>query len=74
MTKRQQQSATALELALERCHRAGLKGGVFDSSFCVWPIESPCPFESGSEFFDVIRKNGMILYRTSMSLDGGAGV
>jgi hypothetical protein len=69
-----QKAATAKLLkALDACHEAGIKGGVFDSSFCIWPIDAPeDPYESGNNFFRIVEKYGADL-TSKMSLDGGAG-
>lgn len=77
MTKAQKSAVRKLESALNACSDAGLKGGVFDNNFCVWPIDAnPNPYDSGWDFFNVIEKTGCILSgeRVRMSLDGGAGV
>ncbi len=75
MNKAQLLAIRKLKLALDTCHYAGLKGGVFDTSFCVWPIDSAVdPFEGGSNFFRIIEEHGAILNEVKMSLDGGAGV
>lgn len=73
MNLRQKWVAAHLKKALDRCHDAGLKGGVFSSTMYVWPIDAkPDPYESGRDFFKVIEANGADL-RSPMSLDGGAG-
>ena len=36
MNKQQMKAIKSLEKALDRCDKVGLKGGVFDSNFCVW--------------------------------------
>ncbi len=73
MNVKQKRAAERLEKALENCHRSGLKGGVFDSTFYVWPIDGPDPYEAGTQFFAVIDGSGTAM-NTLMSLDGGAGV
>lgn len=73
MNARQEKAAKALLKAIDECHEAGLKGGVFESAMRVWPVDAdPDPYESGIEFFNVIEKCGRSLY-SRMSLDGGAG-
>ncbi len=73
--KRQRAAATRLRKALDACHEAGLKGGVFSSSFCLWPIKTTPeqdPFNAGIYFFRVVDEIGESL-DSKMSLDGGAG-
>lgn len=73
MTDQQQRAADRLQKALDACHKAGLRGGVFDSSFYVWPVDSnPNPYDS-PRFFEAIREAGGEWVVTAMSLDGGAG-
>lgn len=77
MTRQQKAAIKKLESALNACHDAGMKGGIFDGKFCVWPIDTvPDPYECGNQFFDVISEFGDIIgcQRTPMNLDGGAGV
>ncbi len=63
-----------LRLALQACHAAGLKGGVYDGNFCVWPVEGNDPRDT-DHFFEAIEEvGGAILYSISMDLDGGASV
>lgn len=74
MNLRQKWAAANLQKALDRCHDAGLKGGVFDSRMRVWPINTtPDPYDSGRDFFKVIAEKGATV-ESKMSLDGGAGV
>ncbi len=74
MNAKQAKATMKLEAVLAECHKAGLKGGVFDCSFCVWPANGkPDPYESGSRFFEVIEDIGEVIH-SPMSLDGGAGV
>ena len=63
-----------LHKALNHCHKAGLKGGVWDGSFYVWPIDAePDPRDAGVRFFEAIREVGGDHVYTQMWLDGGAG-
>jgi hypothetical protein len=74
MNKRQAAAAESLRKALNRCAKAGLQGGVFDGSFCVWPEKlEPSPFEMGAQFFDHVAEYGGNLWPVEMHLDGGAG-
>jgi hypothetical protein len=74
VTSKQAAAAERLRKALNSCHQAGLKGGVFDSSMWVWPVDaSPDPYESGNQFFIVIEGCGTVV-RSPMNLDGGAGI
>jgi len=72
VTRKQENAAASLKKALDRCHKAGLTGGVFDTAFCLWPYEFD-PHSGGMAFFEVVSKNGKIV-DTNMLLDGGAGV
>ncbi len=73
MTKRQILAVKRLERALTQCHNAGLEGGVYDGSFCVWPTGSFDILESGNKFFGRVEEYGATL-DSPMTLDGGAGV
>jgi hypothetical protein len=73
MTRQQSSAAIRLQKALDNCHKHGLRGGVYESTFRVWPVVGPCPMEAGRKFFEVIEERGMTLY-SPMVLDGGAGV
>lgn len=74
MKVKQWRAAERLRKALESCHAVGLRGGVFDCSFYLWPVDAdPDPYESGRKFFEVIEDNGAVI-RSPMNLDGGAGV
>jgi len=49
MNEEQRKAIAALKRGLTMCQNAGLMGGVFDSQFCVWPVdEDP---HSGDRFF-----------------------
>ena len=78
MNKRQLNAVGGLIAALRECNEAELTGGIYDSSFCVWPNGAPNPHECGGDFFidGVEGKSGGVVInpRThDMALDGGAG-
>ncbi len=74
MNAKQKAAARRLEKALEHCHKTGLQGGVFDMSFCLWPVGTePHPADTGMRFFEVVKEVGTIIY-SPMSLDGGSGI
>jgi len=52
------------------CHNAGLMGGVFDNSFCIWPIGNDP--HAGGRFSDNVYEFGEVI-NSDMNLDGGAG-
>ncbi len=73
MNKQQQKAAKQLERALIACHKAGLKGGVYDCHFYLWPEDAtPDPRDHG-HFFDNVDAIGARIV-TLMILDGGSGV
>lgn len=81
MTQKQHRATGSLKKALNRCAAAGLRGGVYDASFCIWPIDGPDPRENnfsevraGGQFFNLVSEHGVILDGVKMMLDGGAGV
>ncbi len=59
-------AAAQLTRALNRCHMAGLLGGVFSGRFCVWDWEAN-PHKD-VDFFE-----NVLIVQTRMNLDGGAG-
>jgi len=69
MTSKQNVAATQLLKALNKCHKVGLAGGVFESTFYIWPKDVD-PHKGN--FFEFIESCGMSL-RSPMSLDGGSG-
>lgn len=78
MNAKQQRAATQLQRALTACSKSGLTGGVFDTTFCVWPAQNRTPFDwleaGGNDFFDGVQKlGGDTIDGHGMSLDGGAG-
>lgn len=73
MTPQQLRAVSRLEAALDNAHRVGLRGGVYESRFRVWPTEGPQPFDSPChQFFEVVEKTGATCF-SEMLLDGGAG-
>lgn len=69
----QKSAVNQLRKALDNAHREGLKGGVFDCNFVVWPAKTtPDPRES-SQFFEFLSDIGGVI-KSPMQLDGGAGV
>jgi hypothetical protein len=77
MTKTQMAAARRLEQALYACKKAGLMGGVYDGTFCLWPEDAPHPADAeGGRFFQAVDQYGVALNCVSscMRLDGGAGV
>ncbi len=75
MNKKQERAAESLKKALGRCAAAGLRGGVYEGSFCIWPISGiPDPLDGPPrDFFGTIHEYGVILHGVKMMLDGGAG-
>lgn len=73
MTQKQFSAIARLKKALDRCHAVGLQGGVYDGSFCLWPVEGVDPRDT-ENFFGAVDNYGMSLREVKMSLDGGAGV
>ena len=73
MTYDQIKATNRLKRALDNCRKAGLEGGVYDTTFCLWPIGiSPQGNRDDHDFFEVVEKHGKLL-STTMTLDGGAG-
>lgn len=76
MNEEQKSAVRSLKRALKKCGNSGLRGGVYDASFCIWPKELD-PTTSGgddSEFFNEVDRYGESLNVPEISLDGGAGV
>lgn len=74
MNVREEKAADQLRKAMDSCHEAGLRGGVYECSMRVWPINAdPDPHESGLKFFEVINKVGKTIC-SEMIVDGGAGI
>jgi hypothetical protein len=74
MTKAQIKAVDRLQKALQSCYKTGLRGGVFDCSFCIWPEDAIHPGDKPTnEYFSYIEEVGAII-RTQMNLDGGSGV
>ena len=73
MNNEQIKATESLQRALDKCHKTGLKGGVFDTSFCVWPsVHEPRNNVDGDDFFESVERYGKTI-NTEMFLDGGAG-
>lgn len=73
MNREQIRAAERLRKALQACDSAGLRGGVFDTRFVLWPKDAqPDPRET-KDFFITIQEVGCIL-PNDMDIDGGAGV
>ena len=73
MTPEQRKVASSIERALNRAGHAGLTGGVFDGTFCLWPGTSEdCP--PGEGFFEAVEEKGISLLTPWIVLDGAAGV
>lgn len=76
MNEKQKRAAESLRKALIRCGKAGLSGGVYDGTFCIWPAsrtEEQHPAESKGCFFAAVEEDGELLRQYDMILDGGAG-
>ena len=74
MTKEQCSALANLTKALDRCHHAGLMGGVYEYQFRVWPIGvKPDPRDTSTKFFEVVEEVGGST-SSEMTMDGGAGV
>lgn len=75
MSDKQIAATERLRKALEACHKAGLKGGVYDGSFYIWPITTePDPRDAPHfGFFEAVKEVGALIH-SDMNLDGGAGV
>lgn len=73
MNKEQTAAVRSLVAALDKCAKAGLQGGVFDTSFCVWPEGAEPHPNDAPEFFSGVENIGGKVLDTHMYLDGGAG-
>ena len=69
LTDEQNRAAAQLLEALNKCHVAGLRGGVYDEQFCLWPIDRKLGHDF--DFFINVDEHGQVLC-TQMQLDGGA--
>lgn len=75
MNAKQRKAAESLRKALDRCHNAGLSGGVYEYGMWVWPTEVTDQLIDGGpsrEFFDRAERLGLRI-DSEMNLDGGAG-
>ena len=74
LTDEQLKAAKSLERALNKCGRAGLKGGVYDGGFVI--ICGNADRESVVErlFRGDDEESGISLHTPDIALDGGAGV
>lgn len=77
MNKQQLRVAKDLQDSLDACFPAGLMGGVFESSFYVWPQDAdPSPqdeWPTGERFEERVELAGGMELPNRMWLDGGAG-
>lgn len=74
MTSEQKKAVTQLKRALNKCGSVGLKGGVYDSNFCLWPV-GESPEEPSRTFFENVEDVGGVCWLPEkIYLDGGAGV
>ena len=76
LTQKQIKAIASLKKALNRCHEANLKGGVYDGSFCVWDFKFPDPRDfPPQEFYNKVREHGEVINcnEVRMSLDCGSG-
>jgi len=76
MNEEQKKAVASLRRALNKCAKAKLSGGVFDTSFCIWPSEfDPEKLRNDGvyhDFFSAVDNVGEVL-SCDMYLDGGAG-
>lgn len=75
MNKKQINAINNLKKALDSCDKVGLRGGVFEGQFCIWPkdIDVQGLAEKHNDFFDKVDEFGFSI-DSKMWLDGGAGV
>lgn len=74
MISKHRKAIERLRKALDAACEAGLRGGVYDCSFYVWPVgANPDPRDT-DHFFKAVRECGGELCHSRMKLDGGAGV
>lgn len=76
MDDEQKKAVGSLRRALNKCAKAGLSGGIFDTKFCVWPSKlDPGMARSKGDYFDFFEAVDDIGQQIScdMHLDGGAG-
>ncbi len=75
LNKKQQRAVNSIRKALNKAHVAGLSGGVYDGSFCIWPTKvHETVMGSGRQFFEIVHVHGEVMSEVIMHLDGGAGV
>lgn len=74
MNKQQLQAVKRLRKALNDCHNAGLRGGVYEYRMRVWPVDAdPDPNKVDSDkFFESVEAVGETII-SPMILDGGSG-
>ena len=78
MNDTQTKAATQLKKALNACAKAGLQGGIYEGTFCVWPITARSPHEindSGeTDFYTAVEAQceGKQIH-CKMHIDGGNG-
>jgi len=76
MNEKQEKAIINLKRALNAAGKVGLRGGVFESTFCIYPVDSTVVPEhvDGLDFFEQVKKYGEALHTPLIYLDGGAGV
>ena len=75
MNQKQRKAAESLRRALDKCHREGLAGGVYEYRMRVWPIEATEEIINGGpsrDFFNRANRLGVRI-DSRMNLDGGSG-
>lgn len=75
MNAAQWKARLRIEKALDHAHKVGLRGGVYEGKFRVWPEDGPNPADreaAGGCFFEAVEELGGTCY-SHMILDGGAG-
>ncbi len=55
------------------CGKAGLRGGIFDTAFSLWPVKDDKKVGRDRDFFIGVEKYGITLSTPEIFLDGGAG-
>ncbi len=75
LNEKQKRAVKSLIRALNNADAAGLVGGVYDSSFCVWPVGAIDLDSAGNNFFRLVSEHGHCIGcdEVSMRLDGGSG-
>ena len=71
LTDEQEKARNSLKRALDKCHRAGLKLRVYETSVFVAPDWHGQPDEMGNHLDE---DTGFFTVNSSIDADGGAGV